>query len=191
MPKVDKKFKYGTVFNPTVCFLGQMVMKKGPSMQSVYVAKAGSHLVRPKVVAFTGKVECKKYPKAVLNFITKEQQMQVRKLGQEQGIKPAIMGTSAEARVIALEAKFGVSSEPKQVKTEENLGETLNGLVLGRNRRNSAVTCQALDAKCKDLSWLIWSLKGDIKISCLDKVAAICTSVQTVHLSAHNSLAIV
>ena len=33
--------------------------------------------MKPKVAAFTGKVECKKYPKAVWNYMTKEQQMHV------------------------------------------------------------------------------------------------------------------
>ena len=48
--------KYGTDFDATVSYLDQMVTKKG---------KIGSQMVRPKVAALTGKVECKKYPKAV------------------------------------------------------------------------------------------------------------------------------
>ena len=41
----------------------------------------------PKVAAFMGEVECKKYPKKVLNSMTKEQKMKVRKLQEQQGIK--------------------------------------------------------------------------------------------------------
>ena len=57
-----------------------MVTKKGLIMQSAWIAATGSQPVRPKVVAFTGKVEYKKYPKAVWNSMTRWQQMQVRKL---------------------------------------------------------------------------------------------------------------
>ena len=53
-----------------------------------------------------GKVECKKYPKAA-----KEQQMQVRKLPKQQGIKATMMQTSADARIAALEAKLGIDSQ--------------------------------------------------------------------------------
>ena len=56
--------KYGTDFNVTVSYLGQMVTKNDLILQSVWIAKTGSQPVRPKVMVFTGKVECKKYPKA-------------------------------------------------------------------------------------------------------------------------------
>ena len=59
-------------------YLGQMVMKIVLTMQSVHIAKTISQPVRPKVAAFTGKVECKKYPKAVCNSMTNEQQMKVQ-----------------------------------------------------------------------------------------------------------------
>ena len=72
--------RYGTAFNATVSYLGQMVTKKGPSIQSVHIVKTGSQPMRSKVMAFSGKVEFKKYPKAVWNSMTKEQQSQVRKL---------------------------------------------------------------------------------------------------------------
>ena len=48
-----------------------MVMMKGLIMQSVWIATTGSQLVRPKVAAFMGKVECKNYPKAVWNSMTR------------------------------------------------------------------------------------------------------------------------
>ena len=49
-------------------------------MQSVHVVKTVSQPVRPKVVAFMGKVECKKYPKPVWNSMIKIQEMQMSKL---------------------------------------------------------------------------------------------------------------
>ena len=55
-----------------------MVMKKRLIMQSVGIMKTGSQPVRPKMAAFMGKIECKKYPKAAWNSMTREQQMQVR-----------------------------------------------------------------------------------------------------------------
>ena len=40
----------------------------------------------------------------------REQQMQVRKLYEQQGIKPATKQTSAEARFVALETQLGINS---------------------------------------------------------------------------------
>ena len=65
--------KYGTDFDATMSYLGQMVAKKGLIMQSVWFEKTGNQLVRPKVAAYTGEVECKKYLKAVWYSMTKEQ----------------------------------------------------------------------------------------------------------------------
>ena len=62
--------------------------------------------MKPKVVDFLGKVECKEYSKTVWNSMIKEQQMQVRKLCEQQGIKPVTKQTSADARIAALEAKL-------------------------------------------------------------------------------------
>ena len=56
-------------------YLGQMVIKNGASMQSVLIATTGIQQVKPKLVGFTGKIEYKKYPKAVWNSMTNEQQM--------------------------------------------------------------------------------------------------------------------
>ena len=67
--------KYGTDFDATLSYLGQMVTKKGLTMQSVHIAKSRSQPVRPKVGAFMGKIECKKYLKTVWNSTMKEQQM--------------------------------------------------------------------------------------------------------------------
>ena len=89
-------------------------MKKGQIMQSVQVVKTGRQPVRAKVVAFMGKVECKKYPKAVWNFINRHQKMQVKKLCKQQGIKPTIKQTSTDARIAALEVKIKMTSQPEE-----------------------------------------------------------------------------
>ena len=103
--------KYGTDFDANMPYLGQMVMKKCLIMQPAHITKTGSQPVRPKVSAFMGKIGCKKYPKAVLNSMTKEQQMQVHKLCGQQGTKPNMKQTSVDARNAALEAKFEISSK--------------------------------------------------------------------------------
>ena len=72
--------KYGTDLDTTMSYMGQMVTKNSILMQSVHIAETGCQLVKLKVVTFMGKMDCKKYPKAVWNFMPKEQQMQVRKL---------------------------------------------------------------------------------------------------------------
>ena len=65
--------KHGTDFDATVLCLSQMVMKKGTSMQSICIAKTGNQRVKPKLAAFAGKIECKKYPKEVWNFMKIQQ----------------------------------------------------------------------------------------------------------------------
>ena len=48
--------------------------------------------------------------------------MQVRILHKQQGIKPAMKQTSADARIAALGAKLGISSQPEEgdvKKTED------------------------------------------------------------------------
>ena len=102
--------KYGTDFDATMSYLSHMVMKKSLIVQLCRIAKIGSPPVRFKVAAFIWKVECKKLPKAVLNSMTKEQQMQVCKLYEQQGIKPAMKQTSADVGIAALEAMLGITS---------------------------------------------------------------------------------
>ena len=75
--------------------------------------------------------------------------MKVKKLQQEQGIKPAIKQTSADARNAALEAKFKTSSQPKESDVKKTKEETRKNQAWGRNRRNSAVNCQEFGSKCK------------------------------------------
>ena len=71
-----KPGKYGMDFDAVVSYLGQMVTKKGVVMQSVPIATTRSQPVRPKVMTFMGKEECKKYPKVVWASMTREQQLQ-------------------------------------------------------------------------------------------------------------------
>ena len=78
--------------------------------------------VRPKVVAFTGKIECKKYPKTVWNSMTKEQQMQVCKLCKQQGIKPTAKQASTDARTAAIEAKLRITSQLKDSDVKKKEG---------------------------------------------------------------------
>ena len=52
--------------------------------------------------------------RAVWNSMTREQQMQVRKLHEQQGIKPPMQKTGTDTRISALEAKLGIASQPKE-----------------------------------------------------------------------------
>ena len=94
---------------------------------------------KSKVAPFTGKLECKKYPKAVWNSMSREPQMQVRKLRVHQGIKPTSKQSGSEIRNAALEAQLRVDSQPK----------TFAELAWGENRGNPVITYQALGGKCK------------------------------------------
>ena len=102
------------------------------------------------MVAFTGNVECKKYPKAVWNSMTRDKQMMVIKLQEQQGIKSATRQTTADARISAFEAKLWLTSQPKQGDIKEKEGETLEEPKWGKNRGNFVVTCQALGSKHKE-----------------------------------------
>ena len=77
----------------------------------------------------------KKVPQSSLEPMTKEQQIQIRKLQKEQGIKPTSRPTSTETKVAALEAKLGVSSQPGPDNAEENWGETSKGTMWGGRKR--------------------------------------------------------
>ena len=84
-----------------------------------------------------------------------------------------------------------MSSQPKEGDAKKTKRETPKEPAWGRNRGNSAVTSQALGRKCKELGWLLGTSKGETNTSCVDNESTICASVQAVHLSAHDSLAIV
>ena len=70
-------------------------------------------------MALTGKVECKKYPKEVCNSMKKEQQMQIRKLHEQQVIKHTAKQTIADARIATLVAKLRISSQPRKVMSRK------------------------------------------------------------------------
>ena len=67
------------------------------------------------MAAFMGKTECKKYTRAVLNSLSGENQMKVKKLYEQQYIKPTAKQTSAEARISALDAQLGIISQPRKL----------------------------------------------------------------------------
>ena len=94
---------------------GQVVTKKGISMQSLHIAKIWNHLMKPKEVAFMGKIKCKRNPKAIWNSMTKEQQIKVRKLHEQQDIKPAMKQTITDAKITALDTQLRISSQPRRV----------------------------------------------------------------------------
>ena len=136
----------------TVSILGQMVTKKGYAMQFVHIAKTKSQSAMPKVAAFLRKIECKKFPMAVLNAMTIEQKMQVRKRHEQQGIKHAVKHTSAEATIAALEAQLRINSQTMEGDLKQKKGETPEEAAWGRNRENPVVIFQALHGKCKEPS---------------------------------------
>ena len=82
--------------------------------------------------------------------MTREQQMQVRKLCKQQGIKPTTKQTSTNARIVDLEAKLRRASQPKEGDVKKKEGETSKEPQWRRNRKNLVVTCQASGAKCKE-----------------------------------------
>ena len=49
-----KPGKYGTDFDAAASYLGHMVMKEDPSMQSVHIAKIRRQLLKPSVAVFMG-----------------------------------------------------------------------------------------------------------------------------------------
>ena len=85
-------------------------------MQFIHIAKTKSQWVKTKVVAFMGKIVCKKYAKAVWNPV---------RMHEQQVIKPAIRHPIFESKFAALEAQLGVYSQSKEGDVEKNKGETL------------------------------------------------------------------
>ena len=101
-------------------------------------------------MALIGEIECKQYPKAVWNFMTNEQQMQVRKLQEQQGIKPTAKQTSTGARIAALEDKLRISSHPKEGGVKKTKGEAPKTSAWGRNRKNPVMAHQALGISARN-----------------------------------------
>ena len=82
--------------------------------------------------------------------MTKEQQVQICKICEQQGIKPAMKQTSTDARIAALEAKLGINSQLKEGNTKKKKGEAPKEPAWRRNRWNPVVTCKAYCAKHKE-----------------------------------------
>ena len=88
---------------------------------------------------FLGKIECKKYPKAVWYSMSREQQ-----------IKTASKQLCIEARIAALEAQLRVNSQPEEGDVIKKKGETLAEPAWERNRWSPMGTHQILGWKCKE-----------------------------------------
>ena len=131
---------------------------------------------KPKVTPFMGKVESTKYSNAVWKSMCREQQMQVRKLQEQQGIKPTYKQPITEAWIAALKNQLEVNSHPEEGDVMKKEGVTPEEPTGERNRGNPVVNDQALGDKCKESSWIKWSLKGDFNEICV-KVAVSCANV--------------
>ena len=83
--------------------------------------------------------------------MTKEQQIQVRKLHEQKGIKLAMKKTSAYNKIAALEINLWVSSQTEEGDDKKTEGETSKEPAWESNKGNPAITCQVLDSKCKEL----------------------------------------
>ena len=96
---------------------------------------------------------------AVWNSMSKEEQMQVRKWWEQQGIKPASTQPRVEAGIAAIEAHLQVNSQPEDdnaIKKKESHP--------GKKGEYPVTTSQVLGGKCKEPDWLLVSLKGDANI---------------------------
>ena len=112
------------VFDATVSYLAQLITNKDYNIKSVCSANTRSQLAKHKVAPFMGKMECKKYLKAVWNIMSRERQMQVRKLQEQQGIKSAMRH---------YEAWLGVHSQPKGGDGMKEERETSTNPTWGRS----------------------------------------------------------
>ena len=82
--------------------------------------------------------------------MTKEQQMWVRKLLQQQHVKPAMKQPSTKTGIATFEAQLRVSSQAMKSDAKNKEVETLKEQAWGRSRENSVVTCHTLGSKCKE-----------------------------------------
>ena len=99
--------------------------------------------------------------------MTKDQQMQIHKLHEQEDIKPVIKQNSADAWNAALETKLRICSQPKEGDVKEKEGETPKEPAWRRNRRNPVLTCQASAANCKKIGCLLGSPKRKVNASCV------------------------
>ena len=70
--------------------------------------------------------------------MTKEQQIQVRKLNKQQCIKPATKQTSANNRIAALKSKLGTSSQPKEGDDTNTVRESQRTSIWKEQRESCA-----------------------------------------------------
>ena len=103
-------------------------------------------------VIIPGENRVEEDPNVVQNNMKTEQQMQVRELCEQQGIKLTTKQTSAEARIAVLEPQLNISSQPKKGDVKNKEEETPKKLAWGRNRGNPMVIHQAFVSKCKEPS---------------------------------------
>ena len=82
--------------------------------------------------------------------MSRDKQMQVKKLHEQQGIKPVTKQIRAEARIAALKAQLGINSMLEEGDAKQE-GESPKEQGWGRNRGNPVVTCKALNSKCMEL----------------------------------------
>ena len=159
--------KYGKDLDVTVSYIGQMVRKKDYTMQSGCIAKTRNQPGKPKVAVFMGKIESKKYPKAIRNSTSREQQIHVRKLCEQQGTKPAMSRLVLKIWLLLLRFRWGLILNPMKVvssRKRDRLPKSQHGGETG----NLAVAHQVLGGKCKEHGWLLGSLKGGINTRCID-----------------------
>ena len=70
-----------------------------------------------------------KCPKVVWNSMSRVQQMKVRKMKEQQCIRPAFKQPSAEARIAVIEAQFRVISQSKEEDVMMKEGDVRDGVL--------------------------------------------------------------
>ena len=80
----------------------------------------------------------------------REQQILVRKLHEQQSIKPIYKQPSTEARIAVIKAQLMLNTQSKKRDVMQNEGETPISSAWGGNRINPVVACQALGGKYKE-----------------------------------------
>ena len=84
---------------------------------------------------------------------------------------------SMEARILTLEVKVRVNSQPKEGDVVKKDLEIPTLLAWGWNRMNATVTFQASSGKCNEYNWLLGLSKRDINMRYNGEVAISCASV--------------
>ena len=76
------------------------------------------------------KIDCKKFPKAVLYSMFREQKMQVRHVQEQHGIKPTSEQLSTKVRIATIDVQLQVNSQSEEVyvvKKRERLSQIQQG----------------------------------------------------------------